>query len=78
MGKPTPSQTAAGAAAAAEAAAAAAATAPTLEQLRQLSPPLPVDEFHGCGGEYELVDGKRVRVGGPALPSVASTTSDTL
>lgn len=59
MAKPTPAQTA------------AAATA-ALEQLRQLSPPLPVDEFHGVGGEYELVDGKRVRVGGPALPSVAS------
>ncbi|HSV78905.1 MAG TPA: hypothetical protein VLK85_06820 [Ramlibacter sp.] len=24
--------------------------------------PLPVDEHHGKGGEYHLVDGKRVRV----------------
>lgn len=60
MAKPTTTQTA------------AAATA-ALADLRQLSPPLPVDEFHGVGGEYELVDGKRVRVGGPALPELQTT-----
>lgn len=66
MAKPTPTQTAAGAAA-------ALAQADALAQLRQLSPPLPVDEFHGVGGEYELIDGKRVRVGGPALPELQTT-----
>lgn len=72
MAKPTQTQTAA-------AAAAAQSAATALEQLRQLSPPLPVDEFHGVGGEYELIDGKRVRVGGPELPKATpSTTPDTL
>lgn len=29
--------------------------------------PLPVDEFHGVGGSYVMVDGVRQRVEGPAL-----------
>lgn len=57
MAKPTQTQTAAGAAAADEA----------LAQLRQLSPPLPVDEFHGVGGSYVIENGVRRRVAGPEL-----------
>lgn len=30
--------------------------------------PLPVDEFHGVGGEYVMENGVRRRVGGPPLP----------
>lgn len=44
----------------ATAAAAAAAHQPTV---------LPVDEWHGVGGEYVIENGVRRRVGGPPLPS---------
>lgn len=31
---------------------------------------LPVDQWHGVGGEYEMVGSVRTRVGGPPLPDV--------
>lgn len=30
---------------------------------------LPVDQWHGVGGEYVIEDGVRRRVGGPVLPA---------
>lgn len=31
--------------------------------------PLPVDRWHGVGGEYVIENGVRRRVGGPPLPA---------
>ena len=33
---------------------------------------VPVDEFHGVGGAYEIVDGVRRRIAGPALPDAGA------
>lgn len=33
------------------------------------APVLPVDQWHGVGGEYVIENGVRRRVGGPELPA---------
>ena len=33
------------------------------------APALPVDQWHGVGGEYVIENGVRRRVGGPELPA---------
>lgn len=35
--------------------------------------PVPVDQWHGMGGEYVIEDGVRRRVGGPPLPGDEAT-----
>ncbi len=43
-------------------------TATTEAPAAAAAPALPVDQWHGVGGEYVIENGVRRRVGGPALP----------
>lgn len=46
-----------------------AATPAHAAQAHVVAPALPVDQWHGVGGEYVIEDGVRRRVGGPVLPA---------
>lgn len=46
-------------------------------QAPQPAPALTVDQWHGMGGEYVMVDGVRTRVGGPPLPTAQQPEQQT-
>jgi len=42
-------------------------------QAEKPATPLPLDQWHGVGGEYVIESGVRRRVGGPALDAAPNT-----